>query len=107
MEAWRQWPLGGRNLGQQKYKRIYLTPTGLLMEGDYAQNPRKGVGSFGLMGGVLSDMGMLRQHDALSGPKDVGIYLLLLRSGRLVRPPQGSPIQNWGRTTFSTFVTRG
>src|SRR5262249_35055970 len=36
MEAWRQWLLGGgKNLVQRKTKRIYLTPTGLLMEGDY------------------------------------------------------------------------
>jgi len=29
----------GENLVQLKQKRIHLTPTGLLMEGDYAQNP--------------------------------------------------------------------
>ena len=40
MEAWRQWLLGGRkNLVQQKEKRFDLTPTGLLMEGDYTHNP--------------------------------------------------------------------
>jgi hypothetical protein len=40
MEAWRQWPLGGKekNLVQRKNKRTDLTPTGLLMEGVYAQN---------------------------------------------------------------------
>src|ERR1022692_1538833 len=36
MEGWRQWRLGGRkNLVQRKNKRTHLTPTGLLMEGDY------------------------------------------------------------------------
>src|SRR5712692_9039819 len=41
MEGWRQWQLGGREkLVQRKNKRTLLTPTGLLMEGDYAQNPR-------------------------------------------------------------------
>ncbi len=36
MEAWRQWPLGGRTKrAYQKQTRINLTPTGLLMEGDY------------------------------------------------------------------------
>jgi hypothetical protein len=40
MEAWRQRLLGGRkNLVQQKNTRTYLTPTGLLMEGDYTRNP--------------------------------------------------------------------
>ena len=35
MEAWRQWPLGGRtNLVSRSQRRIDLTPTGLLMEGD-------------------------------------------------------------------------
>jgi hypothetical protein len=39
MEAWRQWLLGRRkNLVQQKSKRIDLTPTGLLMEGDFTCN---------------------------------------------------------------------
>src|SRR5262249_53065211 len=33
----------GENLVEQKPKRIHLTPTGLLMEGDYAQNPVVGV----------------------------------------------------------------
>jgi hypothetical protein len=41
MEAWRQWLLGGeKNLVQRRTKRIYLTPTGLLMEGDFTQTPR-------------------------------------------------------------------
>jgi hypothetical protein len=36
MEAWRQWPLGGRKkLAQSRLRRINLTPTGLLMEGDF------------------------------------------------------------------------
>jgi hypothetical protein len=40
MEAWRQWPLGGRRKrAYQKQTKITLTPTGLLMEGDYTQNP--------------------------------------------------------------------
>jgi hypothetical protein len=40
MEAWRQRLLGGRtNLVQRKTKPTHLTPTGLLMEGDFAQNP--------------------------------------------------------------------
>jgi hypothetical protein len=35
MEGWRQWRLAGRKkLVQRKNKRTYLTPTGLLMEGD-------------------------------------------------------------------------
>ena len=29
----------GENLVEQKHKRIHLTPTGLLMEGDYTHNP--------------------------------------------------------------------
>src|SRR5437660_8823231 len=38
-EGWRQWQLGQReNLVQRKPKRIHLTPTGLLMEGDYTCN---------------------------------------------------------------------
>ncbi len=40
MEGWRQWRLGGRKkLVQRKNKRTNLTPTGLLMEGVYTQNP--------------------------------------------------------------------
>src|SRR6266852_1614860 len=40
MEGWRQWQLGGREkLVQRKNKRTLLTPTGLLMEGVYTQNP--------------------------------------------------------------------
>src|SRR2546426_12014283 len=40
MEGWRQWQLGGREkLVQRKNKRTLLTPTGLLMEGGYTQNP--------------------------------------------------------------------
>jgi hypothetical protein len=40
MEGWRQWRLGKeKSLVQRKNKRIDLTPTGLLMEGDYTQNP--------------------------------------------------------------------
>jgi hypothetical protein len=36
MEAWRQWLLGGRRKrAYQKQTKITLTPTGLLMEGDY------------------------------------------------------------------------
>jgi hypothetical protein len=36
MEAWRQWLLGGRkSYPHEEQKRIYLTPTGLLMEGDF------------------------------------------------------------------------
>ena len=53
MEAWRQWRLGRRkNLVQRKNKRIYLTPTGLLMEGHSAQNPCQR---------ILSAMGIYRQ----------------------------------------------
>jgi hypothetical protein len=38
MEAWRQWPLGGRRKrAYQKQTKITLTPTGLLMEGDYTK----------------------------------------------------------------------
>src|ERR1700730_5938181 len=40
MEAWRQRPLGGRtNVVSRNEQRIDLTPTGLLMEGGYTQNP--------------------------------------------------------------------
>ena len=40
MEGWRQWRLGERkNRVQRKNKRTHLTPTGLLMEGDFTQNP--------------------------------------------------------------------
>ncbi len=34
MEAWRQWLLGGRKKLSNKKTKTYLTPTGLLMEGD-------------------------------------------------------------------------
>jgi len=39
MEAWRQWPLGGKKkkLVQRSQNKIDLTPTGLLMEGLYTQ----------------------------------------------------------------------
>jgi hypothetical protein len=40
MEAWRQRLLGRRNNVRTKKPRIHLTPTGLLMEGDYTQDPR-------------------------------------------------------------------
>ena len=49
MEAWRQWLLGGRKLfsatnNKTHYEpRIPLTPTGLLMEGDYTQTPCSGI----------------------------------------------------------------
>jgi len=33
MEAWRQWLLGGTKLPDEDQEQIYLTPTGLLMEG--------------------------------------------------------------------------
>jgi hypothetical protein len=48
MEAWRQWLLGGKEVFSAKIKnthyepRIPLTPTGLLMEGHFAQNRRPG-----------------------------------------------------------------
>src|ERR1700731_1460109 len=43
MEGWRRWlTRPEKNLVQQKNNRIHLTPTGLLMEGDYAQNPGLG-----------------------------------------------------------------
>src|SRR6266849_3580622 len=55
MEGWRQWQLGGREkLVQRKNKRTLLTPTGLLMEGVYAQNP------------VVSVMAILQQPDSRS-----------------------------------------
>src|SRR5205807_3193490 len=39
MEGWRQWQLGGDNIrDQQKTTRTHLTPTGFLMEGDYAHD---------------------------------------------------------------------
>jgi len=40
MEAWRQRPLGGREekRAEQNETSIHLTPTGLLMEGDYTHN---------------------------------------------------------------------
>ena len=40
MEAWRQWLLGKQLCPTKKDERTYLTPTGLLMEGVYTQNPR-------------------------------------------------------------------
>jgi hypothetical protein len=55
MEAWRQWLLGGRKLfsmtkNKTHYEpRIPLTPTGLLMEGDFTQNR------------VVSEIAMFRQ----------------------------------------------
>ena len=39
MEAWRQWPLGGRKTFG--YEKVYLTPTGLLMEGVYTHGHRE------------------------------------------------------------------
>ena len=43
MEAWRQWLLGGRKkLSHEAKQRSDLTPTGLLMEGRYTQNPCAG-----------------------------------------------------------------
>jgi len=40
MEGWRQWRLGKeKKLVQRKNKRIHLTPTGLLMEGDFTHLP--------------------------------------------------------------------
>ena len=40
MEGWRQWlTRPEKKLVQRKNKRTHLTPTGLLMEGDYTQNP--------------------------------------------------------------------
>ena len=39
MEGWRQWRLGGKKQRDQQIpKRIPLTPTGLLMEGDYTHD---------------------------------------------------------------------
>jgi len=36
MEAWRQWPLGGGRKNVSNHETgTHLTPTGLLMEGDY------------------------------------------------------------------------
>ena len=50
MEAWRQWLLGGEETfvsekkpGTHYEPRIPLTPTGLLMEGHYTQNPCRGI----------------------------------------------------------------
>jgi hypothetical protein len=43
MEAWRQWLLGGRKTFVPE-KKIHLTPTGLLIEGDFTQNPEVGLG---------------------------------------------------------------
>jgi hypothetical protein len=37
MEGWRQWRPGEEKIFQQK-RRLDLTPTGLLMEGDYTNN---------------------------------------------------------------------
>jgi hypothetical protein len=39
MEGWRQWQLGGRKPCPTKNQRTLLTPTGLLMEGDYTSRP--------------------------------------------------------------------
>jgi hypothetical protein len=40
MEAWRQWlSRSGENLVPANESKIDLTPTGLLIEGEYAQNP--------------------------------------------------------------------
>jgi len=45
MEGWRQWQLGGDNIrDQQKTTRTHLTPTGLLMEGDYTTTPVNEIG---------------------------------------------------------------
>ena len=52
MEGWRQWQLGGRKtLSNEKTQGTYLTPTGLLMEGDYtnddSEEPPQGSASRG------------------------------------------------------------
>jgi hypothetical protein len=40
MEAWRQWLSAGEtHFVQPSHRRIDLTPTGLLMEGLFTQNP--------------------------------------------------------------------
>ncbi len=53
MEAWRQWPLGGRKtFVSQETQRIYLAQTGLLWKCHNTQNPTTG---------VLSEMEILRQ----------------------------------------------
>ncbi len=45
MEGWRQWRLGwAKQNDSPKPRRIDLTPTGLLMEGRYTQNPCFGNG---------------------------------------------------------------
>ena len=44
MEAWRQWLLGlEKHLVHEKRERTYLTPTGLLMEGDFTNYSETGV----------------------------------------------------------------
>jgi hypothetical protein len=45
MEAWRQWSTrrGEKNLVQRCQTRIILTPTGLLMEGDFTNYAEMGV----------------------------------------------------------------
>jgi hypothetical protein len=54
MEAWRQWLLGEEKKPcPMKKQRTHLTPTGLLMEGDYTQNPAAQ--------GILSAMAIFRQ----------------------------------------------
>jgi len=47
---------GEKNLVSQNEKRTHLTPTGLLMEGDYTQNPIQG---------SMSEIAIYRQ---LTGP---------------------------------------
>ena len=58
----------GENLGLRK--KIHLTPTGLLMEGDYTQNARaRNVtrGSFGEIAIFQQLLGFLSRHAVISG----------------------------------------
>jgi hypothetical protein len=67
MEGWRQgWRLGGRKtLSNEKTKRTHLTPTGLLMEGDYTQNTPDG---------SMSVMAILRQL-SVYGPPNISAFI--------------------------------
>jgi hypothetical protein len=66
MEAWRQWPLGGRkNVVSPNKTRNDLTPPGLLMEGRYTQVP-SGKAMMSTMGGCYNSECLIRGSAGLN-----------------------------------------
>ena len=68
-----------KNLVQQKNDRINLTPTGLLMEGEYTQNPIAGSMSVMAIFQQLSRVGTVRGRSP--GPQDSRPYRPEIRLG--------------------------